>query len=212
MKFILSLVLCLNFTLAWCNDTPNQRVLFFLHQRFLEDHGLHEEHPEYGKPEYKEIIAKFKESGFTVISEKRPNNTNPYDYARKVVAQIDKLIEEGRPAKNITIVGTSKGGYIAQYVSTYAQNPQLNFVFVACFTNEDLETLPDINYCGNILTIYEKTDPYGESAIARVKTSNCTVHHFKEIELTTGLSHGFLFKALNDWLDPVIKWANGNYK
>jgi len=108
-------------------------------------------------------------------------------------------------------VGTSKGGYIAQYVSTLANNQNLNFVFIASFRNNDIQNIPEINYCGNILTIYEKSDPFGVSALEREKTSSCKIKHFKEIELNTGMGHGFLFKPLKEWVKPTIKWANENY-
>jgi len=26
------------------------------------------------------------------------------------------------------------------------------------------------------------------------------------------MGHGFLFKALKEWIEPTIDWANGNYK
>ncbi len=109
------------------------------------------------------------------------------------------------------MVGTSKGGYIAQYVSTLANNTDLNFVFIPSFRNSDIENIPEINYCGNILTIYEKTDPFGVSALERKKTSSCKIIHFEEIELNTGLEHGFLFKLLHEWMQPTINWSNGNY-
>jgi len=121
------------------------------------------------------------------------------------------LIKNGTEPKKITVVGTSKGGYIAQYVSTLANNQDLNFVFIASFRNSDIQNIPEINFCGNILTIYEKSDPFGVSSLERKKISNCEIKHFKEIELNTGMGHGFLFKALKEWIEPTIKWANGNY-
>jgi hypothetical protein len=33
----------------------------------------------------------------------------------------------------------------------------------------------------------------------------------KEIELNTGMGHGLLLKPLKEWIEPTIKWANGNY-
>lgn len=38
------------------------------------------------------------------------------------------------------------------------------------------------------------------------------VGNFKEVELATGLGHGFLFKPLHVWIQPTVKWAKGNYK
>jgi hypothetical protein len=198
-------------TLFACEKKDDDRFIFFLHNRFLEEHDLNELHPEFGRTEYLEIINEFKKSGFEVISEKRYGNVNVSEYAGGIVTQIDSLIKNGTDPKNITVVGTSKGGYIAQYVSTLANNPNLNFVFIASFRNVDISNIPEINYCGNILTIYEKSDPFGVSAKVRVENSSCDIKHFNEIELNTGLGHGFLFKPLKEWIEPTIKWANGNF-
>ncbi|MDT0645029.1 alpha/beta hydrolase [Zunongwangia sp. F363] len=192
-------------------NKENDRFIFFLHNRFLETHKLNESHPEFGRTEYKEIIAEFEKSGFDVISEKRNGIVNAREYAVGIVKQIDSLTKNGIDPNKITIVGTSKGGYIAQYVSTLANNPDLNFVLIASYRNNDIENIPEINYCGNILTIYEKSDPFGVSAIERKENSSCEIKNFKEIELNTGLQHGFLFKPLKEWIQPTIKWANGNY-
>ncbi|WP_299156915.1 alpha/beta hydrolase [uncultured Christiangramia sp.] len=192
-------------------NKENDRFIFFLHNRFLETHELNELHPEFGRTEYKEIIWEFEKNGFEVISEKRNGNVNAREYAVGIVNQIDSLTKNGIDPNKITIVGTSKGGYIAQYVSTLANNPDLNFVFIASYRNNDIENIPEINYCGNILTIYEKSDPFGVSAIERKENSSCEIKNFKEIEINTGLRHGFLFKPLKEWIQPTIKWANGNY-
>lgn len=190
----------------------DQAYIFFLHNKFIEEHDLNEAHPEYGKAEYNEIINSFKADNFIVFSEKRKKNTNAARYAEKVVKQINKLIKEGVKPNKITVIGTSMGGYIAQYVSTYLANPEVNFVFIGSFRDIDIEEIPDINFCGNILTIYEKSDVLGVSAIKRKETSKLKVNHFKEIELNTGLKHGFLFKASDGWIVPCKKWANGNYE
>lgn len=195
-----------------CKENSPERYLFFLHNRFLETHELIEAHPQYGKVEYLEIIQTFEKSGFKTISEKRTGDTNVQAYANGIKNQINDLISKGVLAKNITVVGTSKGGYIAQYISTFLKNPKVNFVFVACYQDSDIENYPEINFCGNILTIFEKTDPFGVSAKARKATSACKINHFKEIEMNTGLGHGFLFKPLPEWIDPTINWAARKYE
>lgn len=211
MKLCLLIGVLFYSTLFSCEKSDDDRYLFFLHNRFLEDHELHELHPEFGRTEYIEIITRFEESGLNVISEIRNENVNAREYALGIVNQIDSLVSNGTKSTNITIVGTSKGGYIAQYVSTLANNPELNFVFVASFMESDIENIPEINYCGNILTIFEITDPFGVSAIARKDNSTCEIEHFKEVEINTGLGHGFLFKPMNEWIEPTIMWANGNF-
>lgn len=189
----------------------DQSYIFFLHNKFVEEHNLNESHPEYGKAEYNEILNSFRKDNFIVLSEIRSKNTNVPNYAKKIVKQIQKLLKKGVAPNKITVIGTSKGGYIAQYVSTYLANPNVNFVFIGCFNNSEIEEMPEINFCGNILTIYEKTDIFGVSAIRRKETSKLKINHFKEVELNTGLKHGFLFKALDGWIVPCKKWASGNY-
>lgn len=202
------------FTAFSQEKTPNkdQRYIFFLHNKFIEENDLNTAHPEYGKAEYNEILASFRKDNFIVFSEKRKKNTNAADYAEKIVKQIKSLLKKGISPSKITVIGTSKGGYIAQFVSTYLANPDVNFVFIGCFRDVDIEEIPNINFCGNILTIYEKSDIYGVSAVKRKETSKLKVNHFKEIELNTNLKHGFLYKALDEWIVPSKKWANGNYE
>lgn len=211
MKINLLIVIIFSSLFFTCDSEPDDRFIFFLHNRFLETHQLNELHPQYGKTKYKEIISAFEDNGFKVISEIRTENVNARNYAITVVNQIDSLMANGVEAKNITVIGTSKGGYIAQYVSTLANNSNLNFVFVASFRHQDIQNIPEINYCGHILNIYEKTDVFGVSAIERKNNSTCTIEHYKDIELNTGLGHGFLFKPLKEWIEPSLKWANGKY-
>ena len=71
-----------------------------------------------------------------VFSEKRKKDTYAPDYAEKTTKQIKKLINKGVNPNNITVIGTSKGGYIAQFVSTLLANPNVNFVFI--FVNDGI--------------------------------------------------------------------------
>lgn len=214
-KLLFTFLLALLFSLTSFSQTETakkeQRYIFFLHNAYVEQNDLSVAHPEYGKAEYNEILASFRKDNFIVYSEIRSKNTNAVEYAKKVVKQIKGLLKKGISPNKITVIGTSKGGYIAQYVSTYLANPDVNFVFIGCFRDSDIEEIPDINFCGNILTIYEKSDVYGVSAIKRKETSKLKINHFKEIELNTNLKHGFLYKASDNWIAPSKKWANGNY-
>jgi len=197
--------------LSLSQSSTNGRYIFFLHNKFIEDHDLDEDHPQYGNAHYYEILNEFKKEGFTVYSEKRPKNTDVKEYAKKIVIKIDSLLNSGIDPGKITVIGTSKGGYIAQYVSTYLVNPGVNFVFIGSFREIDLKDLSDVNFCGNILTIYEKSDVYGVSAVNRKLTSNLKISRFYEIELNTGLEHGFLFRPLQEWLWPSILWAGQKF-
>lgn len=195
------------------NKWIEKDYIFFIHNKFLEENPDGTYSDTYGVTvNYKGIVESYKNDGFVVFSEKRPAETNEQDYARKVVSQIDSLISKGIKPNHITVIGTSKGGYIAQFISTFAKQPDMNFVFIGSFQNEDIERLPTINFCGNILTIYEKSDVFGVSAIKRKETSKLKINEFKEIELNTGLKHGFLYIASDLWIKPSKMWAKRNYQ
>ena len=198
------------------NKEINKKHVFFLHNMFLENNDLNAEHPQYGKAAYTEIIERFEQESFVVLSEKRAPNTNVRQYAENIVSQIDSLlnIDDGGDIKphQITIIGTSKGGYIAQYVSTFLANPNVNYVFIGSSMENDLQRFPDIQFCGNILNIYEESDTYAVSAIGRKEASTLLINQFKEIKLNTQLRHGFLFRPLAEWLQPCIYWINQDFE
>lgn len=205
------------FLLVFCfflstNYVHAQRYIFFLHNKFIEEHDLSAKHSDYGIAQYDEILDYYTKENFVVISEKRPANTNVKTYAEKVKSQIDSLLSKGIKPSKITVIGTSKGGYIAQFVSSIASNKDLNYVFIGSCAEEDVIKIPDINFSGNILSIYEKSDSIGQSCINMKLKSVNTVSRFQEIQLNTGLRHGFLFKALPEWLEPSAKWAKQEYK
>jgi len=197
---------------ANCGITPKQgNYLFFLHNKFTEDFPLQSPHKDYGRSEYLESVDVFRNAGFIVISEKRPADSDVYSYAKKIVKQIDSLLKNGIHPDHITVVGLSKGGYIAQVTSTLLANPKVNFVFIGSFREQDLIKMPEINFCGNILNIYERSDEFGVSAIKRKLTSKLKVTRFRELELNTNLKHGFLFKPLSEWIIPTINWGKRRY-
>lgn len=207
MKTLATFLFSFFFLLSNFLTAQQQHYVFFLHNKFLEGHSLTEKHPKYGIAEYKPILDKLKDKNTVVISEKRADNTDPEIYARKVVAQIDSLKTKGIPSKNIGIVGTSQGGYIAQYISYYAKNPDLKFVIIgASFKDDSLNNDPDFKLYGNILSITEKSDDGHVALSTQKRFHNSQLKAVKEIEVNTGMNHGFLFKALDVWLSPTKEW------
>lgn len=195
--------------LMFGQKSQQKQYVFFLHNKFLEDHSFEEKHPKYGVAEYETILNKLRDHNTVTISEKRKTNTDPTVYAEKVRKQIDSLMKKGIPAGRITVVGTSQGGYIAQYVSFYEKNPQLKFVFIgASFKDDSLEKDKNFKLYGKILSITEKSDDGHVLLSKEQRFIRSDIKDFKEIELNTGLQHGFLFKALNDWITPAKDWTS----
>lgn len=201
------LLLLANFLTA-----QQKQYIFFLHNKFLEGHSFTEKHPQYGIAEYTPILNKLKGKNTVVISEKRPNNTDPETYARKVITQIDSLQAKGVSSQDISIVGTSQGGYIAQYISYYAKNPDLKFVIIgSSFKDDSLNNDPNFKLYGKVLSITEKSDEGHVALSSQKRYQNSKLKTFKEIEINTGMKHGFLFKALDVWLIPTKDWIQKKF-
>lgn len=160
--------------------------------------------PKFGVYEYEQILDTFKRSGLVVISEPRKKSPDVEAYAAKLSEQIRALLKSGVPAKHITVVGASQGSWIAMLVSTYLQNRDLNFVFIAA-CSADPAFLNLVNLHGNILSIYERTDLAQTCQDYRKDATG--VNEWKELEVNTGLKHGFLFRPIKEWIEPTITWT-----
>lgn len=182
--------------------------LFYLHGKIVEQ-GLRPTSDRFGVYEYEQILETFKRRGFVVISEQRAKNTDVEEYARKVAGQVRELIAAGVPPRNITIVGASQGSWIAMLASTDLKNRSLNFVLIAaCSADDGFLQLVDLH--GNVLSIYERSDLAGSCQKYRADATGLGA--YKELELKTGLKHGFLFRPLKEWVEPTVAWAREQSK
>ena len=183
---------------------PNPRYLFYLSGYIVEAGNTRPISFDFGPYEYEKILETFQDSDFVVISEARKKSPNIEPYARRVVDQIKKLLKAGVPANHITVVGASQGSWIAMLASTYLKNREVNFVLIAA-CSADKGFLDIINLHGNILSIYERTDL--AQSCSDYRADGKGIKDWKEVELNTGLKHGFLFRPMKVWVDPTTDWA-----
>lgn len=189
------------------SDVPEKiskkaRYLFYLHGKIVEAGNTRPTSEKFGVYEYEQILETFKQSGFVVLSEPREKDTDIEQYGRRVAKQIERLLAAGVSPKRITIVGASQGSWIAMLVSTYLKNRKLNFVIIAgC--NKSI--FAKVNLHGNVLSIYEKSDGTGTCQKFRENATN--LREYKELELNTGLGHGFIYRPMKEWTEPTLAWA-----
>ncbi|NOX85739.1 MAG: alpha/beta hydrolase [Chlorobi bacterium] len=195
------------FTWTAHGQTGTKKYVFYLHGRIVEVQGANAVSEQYGKYEYENIVDAFKGKNIVVISEVRPADTKIKSYAGKVVREIDSLLRKGVPPGNVTVIGASKGALIAMQVSTDLKNKEVNYVFIAG-SFRSVEQF-GFDLYGNILGIYEKSDPIAGNSYRPLIKSSTGVGEFKEIELNTGLGHGIVFKPLDAWVVPAKKWISG---
>lgn len=189
---------------------PLKRYLFYLHGKIIEDQGIPAIDPDFGEYEYEAILKKLSGYGFVVLSEARPKNTDGVSYARKITEQVMALLNAGVPAKNITVVGASKGAGIAIYVSHFLANQEVNFVIMGiCHPDNVQGFMQDKIYLyGNILSIYDSTDTFAGSCQELFRFSEGKgISRYDEIVLKVGTGHGILYKPLDEWIIPAVGWA-----
>ena len=187
---------------------PARRYLFYLHGKIIEDQGLPAISPVYGEYEYPAILEKLGSYGFVVISEQRAKNTDGIQYAHRVKDQIADLLNSSVPAKNITVVGASQGATITVFVSHFLANKEVNFAIMAICNPEEVEYLKSngVYLYGNVLSIYDSVDELGGSCRELFSLSE-GISRQDEIVLHVGTGHGILYKPLDEWILPVIRWA-----
>lgn len=191
-----------------------QRYIFYLHGKIVEDQGPNavDTIRGFGAYKYEDILDVFKKEKFTVISEVRAPNTDIRLYAEKVSRQVDSLMRRGVKPDHITVVGASKGAIIAMLVSSIVKDKDLNFVFLAGCNASAGAQFPELQFCGNILSVYEESDEIANSCRGIRSLSQEVISHYKEIMLHTGLRHGFLYRPLKEWVKPALAWAGGHYE
>ena len=190
---------------------PSKQYMFYLHGKIIEDQGIPAVNPVYGEYEYEAILERLSEFGFVVVSEQRPKNADGVKYANKTAEQITELLDAGVPAKNITVVGASKGSYIAIYTSHFLANREVNFVLLgSCFPGEvDLILQNQIYLFGNVLSMYDSVDQYADSCeeYFSLSKSRGGLSRTNEIVLNIGTGHGILYQPLDEWILPTAAWA-----
>lgn len=185
----------------------HKNFLFYLHGAVVSvkgDNAINDAAPEWGRYEYSNILDSLRVRNFEVISEIRQTGIDDTVYANKIVLQIDTLLKSGVKPSQILLVGASSGWNIVLLASSNMKNPFLHFVMMGGCWPETYKNYSAISLFGHYLSIIEKTDPHGTcKAIFHLRK---TMSSFREVELETGLSHGFFYKGHSFWIDPITDW------
>ena len=188
---------------------PAKRYMFYLHGRIIEDQGIPAVSSDYGTYEYEAMLEKLASHGFTIISEQRQKNTDGMTYAGRVSSQVMDLLNAGVPAKNITVVGASKGAAITIAISNVLANKELNFVLLGTCDSETVQLYKQQStfLYGNVLTIRDSVDEFSGSCQELFAFSKGKIARHDELVLNIGTGHGILYKPLDEWILPTVQWA-----
>jgi len=210
LSVFLFFLLAANFLVAATSDIPKKidaksHYVFYLHGRIVEEQGIRPRHPQYGYYEYEQILQTLERRGFTVISEARPKGTEMSGYALRVVKQIQALVASGVPPSNVCVIGASKGGGIAMLASEALKNRNVRFVLLGS-CNDSGEKSFHPNLSGEVLSVFEESDEIGRSCKNTFARST-GLSKTDEIQLHLGIAHGFLYRPIQEWVEPAVQWC-----
>ena len=190
------------------------RHVIYLHGRIVQDQQSARPRSErFGFYELDAIKDALRRRGFSVSGGIRPKAMTESEAADRVVEDVRGLLGRGVPPDHVTVVGASMGGAIALLASARLQNPDLRFCILGgCLSRSMAELragegrIPS----GHVLSIREASDDVvGECGTWSAALASLALRA-REIVLTTGRSHGFLYQPLPEWVEPVVRWANGD--
>jgi len=208
MKLLLQLAIAIFIFLSCKIQSHDPNHIFYLHGRIIELQGIDAVSENFGEYEYEEIIKELEINGAKVHSEIRNQQTDVETFCQKISNQIDSLINEGIKPEKITVIGASKGAIMAMIISDMNKNP-INYILLAA-NNNAIETENHWNLKGRVLGIYEKTDLLaGKNYDFWIEASTDAIQ-FHQVEINTGLGHGFLYKPIKDWMEPAHNWISKN--
>ncbi len=200
--FATFLVLLLYFQAYTQQDTMHH--IFYLHGMIIESQGINAVSPAFGPYEYTNIINTLKDSGAVVHHVVRTEKTDFYAFGDSVSKEINLLIQNGVPAENISVVGASKGGLIAMYIS-HINSYNVNYILLGASSDYAQNTF-DWNLHGSILGIYEKSDTVAPNNYRYWIDKSTNATRFEQLAINTGLNHGFLYRPLDAWMLPTMEW------
>ena len=184
-------------------DTTTTYV-FYLHGRIVEGTDRRPVHPDFGRYEYDQVLGALGAAGRKVISEQRATNTSASVYAEKIAAQVRGLVEAGAQPERVSVVGFSKGGAIAAFVSDQLADLPVTYVLLAACAPSIVQDT-DLLLTGRVLSIRESSDDLVGSCEAVAQRSG-HLAGFRELVIHTGRAHGTFYRPDPTWLLPTLAW------
>ena len=184
----------------------SMKHIFYLHGMIIEVQGIDAVSPQFGPYEYTTIVDSLKATGAEVHAEVRTEKTDFNEFGKKISKEIDDLIAKGVSPSDITVIGASKGGMIAMYISDMNIN-KVNYVLLGSSSDYSRKNF-DLNLHGNILGIYEKSDTVAGNSYQYWIDKSTNATSFEQLQINTGLGHGFLYTPNNAWMNPAKEWMN----
>ncbi len=185
----------------------DEKYVFYSHGYIVEGLNPTPKHKTWGIYDFPLIKKTLADPSYNLIAYYRPAKTNPYEFAKKLAKDVDKLISAGVKPKNITLIGFSRGGAISVLTSNETKLANVKTVILAGCGGL-IKNNPEIKIYGHVFSIFETSDQVGSCNFLIDRSPK--VNSFHEISINTGKSHGAFYQPSADWVTPVKRWIKGN--
>ena len=177
-----------------------------------EQQSRRPKHAEFGYYELEPILDSFRQRGFAVTCDVRPKGMTLAAAANQAIERVRELRAAGVPPRRITLLGASMGSSVALLASVKLRNPELNFALLgACLSLNVPLFVAEHGHgpAGRILAIREKSDSRASLALPGATTrARARSSTYARSCSTPDCAHGFLYRPLPEWVDPVVEWAS----
>ncbi|MDQ3280945.1 MAG: hypothetical protein M3Q69_06000 [Acidobacteriota bacterium] len=126
-------------------------------------------------------------------STQREKDADRSKSADELVAQVRRLLDDGVPPSQITIVGASKGAVITMIASTRLQNRDVGYVILG--NNDWVLDNIEPRLSGRVLSIYEETDEFGHTCGPIFARGSSALEEHEEIALHLSINRVALHAA-----------------
>lgn len=196
------------------SSEPPVHHLVYLHGRVVQDQqSARAVHPAFGVYDLEAIVAAFRARGFTVHAAIRPKAETIDVSAAKTATEIRALVEAGVPIERIALVGASMGASIALEAAELLAMPELRVVLLGACLAPNVEALRAAGGrgpSGRVLAVREASDENTDGCARWSERANGAALQGRELEIDTGLRHGFLYRPHAAWLDPTVAWLRSD--
>jgi hypothetical protein len=179
------------------------RFVIYSHGRIVEgtnERPVSPDHGVYDFPAIREALANIE--GVVVIAPHRPQGLAAQVSAQALEDGVRRLIAAGVKPSRITLVGFSRGGFIAALASSRLIDQRINTAILAICVDGYPSRQP-MALAGNVLSLYETSDDVGSCARLGEQSTEA---RFEEVALSTGLRHGAFYRPTEAWLGPLRDW------
>ena len=184
--------------------TTGGEVVIFLHNAFFEKNKDGQAHKRFGPYDFEGIKAALRKDR-TLIAPERGPDADPQQAADALVANVKQMIESGRSADRIKVIGASKGAFIAQLASAKLEEPEMRWVLVGGCHTKRMSKGGFPAMTGRVLSIYDSSDQIA-GPCAPYKPLTAKTSSFEEISISLGEGHGFQFSGNSAWITPALDW------